>query len=67
MVDPVGRVSGASRVVVSERDTLNVLEQPTPEGQHEPLVDEGAEHRDGERLKLTEQHDDQEEADDERQ
>ena len=67
MVDPVGGVSGASRVVVGERDTLNVMEQPTPESQHEPLVDEGAQHRDGERLKLAEQHDGQEEADYERQ
>ena len=66
-MDPVGRVGDASHVVIGERDALNVAEQPTPESQDELLVDEGAEHRDDKPLKLTEQHDGQEEPDYERQ
>ena len=53
-LDPVRRVRRAPRVVIGEGDALDVMEEPGPEVQDQPLLDPGPEQRAPQSLELAE-------------
>ena len=66
-MDPIGRVVGAPRVVISQRQPLDVAEETGSKAQDEPLAGVRAQHRRAELLELTENGDEHDQGSDQNQ
>ena len=67
VLDPVERVGGAARIVIEQRQALDLIDDLGAQIQDEPLTDPGAQQRARESLSLTDDGDGEEQADGEEQ